>query len=75
MQEAVNFKGATIHVRDDVFKNVSAVCIRCKGFKSVYTTDYFDWSHPLPGGVFWIGHEIVCPVCGGRGLYYHKPSR
>ena len=35
MQEAVNFKGATIHVRDDVFKNVSAVCIRCKGFKSV----------------------------------------
>jgi hypothetical protein len=62
MQEVVKIGKATVSVRDDLA--VSAVCIRCKGFKTVYRTSYFS-SDPY----FWMGYKIICPLCYGRGLY------
>lgn len=75
MVEIVNIKGNVVSVRDDLAERV-AVCRRCKGFKKLCKTDYFRFDPFL-----WMWHDIVCPSCNGKGLYYppvslpHNPAR
>ena len=47
------------------------VCIRCKGSKTVYVTDYYNHGSLYAGGVVSLQHEERCPCCSGRG--YWKP--
>ncbi len=64
MVEVVRIGKSTIELRDDIANRCIAVCIRCKGFKKLYKTDYHE-NDPC----FWIGHAVVCPMCNGAGLY------
>ena len=72
MAEIVRYHENTISVRDDLAETIVAVCIRCKGFKSIYATDYRSPGWPTvggPGGITWMGHKVTCPSCRGKGLY------
>ena len=69
MIEVVKIGSSTISVRDDLADRVIAVCLRCKGFKSLWRTEYRRGDYGRPG-IIWVGHQVVCPRCEGKGLYY-----
>ncbi len=75
MIEIVRIGAASIAVRDET--RVVAVCLRCKGFKTVMETDPLSPKYPSPmgDGVIWVGHEITCPTCHGKGLYYRSDEQ
>jgi len=69
MIEVVRIGSATISIRDDLAERVIAVCLRCKGFGTLLKTDCY-----LFDPFYWFGYEIICPICGGKGLYHDQPS-
>ncbi len=69
----VSRKGdATVSVRDDLAPRVVAVCVRCRGFKTVWITDCSCGDLWRLGFHIWAGHYERCPACRGRGLFYEN---